>query len=47
MSHRIRSVMMVALAAGVAWSCGRERVLESSGVDGQIGRALSKVAADG
>lgn len=47
MSQRIRSVMMVALAAGLAWSCGRERVLESSGSDDRIGRALSKVAAAG
>lgn len=45
MSHRIRSIMMVALAAGFMWSCDGERVVESSGADGQTGRALSKVAA--
>ena len=48
MLSRIRSVMMVILATGLMWGCGGERGMESSGVDEQIGRPLSKMAvADG
>ena len=48
MLNRIRSVMMVMLAAGLMWNCGGERGMEPSRVDEQIGRPLSKMAvADG
>lgn len=48
MLSRIRSVMVVVLAAGFMWGCGGERGMESSGVEEQIGRPLSKIAvADG
>ena len=44
----IRIIMLVVLAAGLMWNCGGERGMESSGVDEQIGRPLSKIAvADG
>ena len=44
MSSRIRSVMVVFLATGLMWGCGGERGMESSEVEEQIGRPLSKVA---
>ncbi len=44
MLNRIRSVMVVVLAAGFMWGCGGERGMESSGVEEQIGRPLSKIA---
>ena len=44
MLSRIRSIMMVALAAGLTWGCGGERGMEPSGVEEQIGRPLSKIA---
>ncbi|MCY3680095.1 MAG: ABC transporter substrate-binding protein [Gemmatimonadetes bacterium] len=47
MLNRIRSVMMVMLATGLMWGCGGERGMESSGVDEQIGRPLSKMAVAG
>ena len=47
MLSRIRSVMLVVLAAGLMWDCGGERGMESSGVDEQIGRPLSKMAVAG
>ena len=47
MLNRIRSVMMVMLAAGLMWGCGGERGMESSGVEEQIGRPLSKMAVAG
>ena len=48
MLSRIRSVMVVVLAAGFMWGCGSERGMESSEVEEQIGRPLSKIAvADG
>ena len=48
MLSRIRSVMLVVLATGFMWGCGGERGMESSEVEEQIGRPLSKIAvADG
>ncbi len=47
MLNGIRSIMMVALAAGLMWSCGGERGMESTQVDEQIGRPLSKMAVAG
>ena len=47
MLSRIRSVMMVMLATGLMWGCGGERGMESSGVEEQVGRPLSKVAVAG
>jgi Cu-Zn family superoxide dismutase len=47
MLSRIRSVMVVVLAAGFMWSCGGERGMEPSGVEEQIGRPLSKIAVAG
>ena len=47
MLSRIRSVMMVTLAVGLMWGCGGERGMESSGVDEQTGRPLSKMAVAG
>ena len=47
MLSRIRSVMMVMLATGLMWGCGGERGMESSEVDEQIGRPLSKMAVAG
>ena len=44
---RIRSIMVVALAAGFMWSCGGERGMESSEVGEQIGLPLSKMAVAG
>ncbi|MCY3871581.1 MAG: ABC transporter substrate-binding protein [Gemmatimonadetes bacterium] len=47
MLNRIRSIMMLVLAAGLMWGCGGERGMESSGVDEQIGRPLSKMVVAG
>lgn len=44
MLNRIRSIMMVALAAGIMWGCGGERGMESFEAEEQIGRPLSKIA---
>ena len=33
MLSRIRSIVMVALAAGLMWGCGGERGMESSAVE--------------
>ena len=47
MLNRIRSIMMLVLAADLMWGCGGERGMESSGVDEQIGRPLSKMVVAG
>lgn len=47
MLSKIRSVMVVVLAAGFMWGCGGERGMEPSGVEEQIGRPLSKMAVAG
>lgn len=47
MLSRIRSIMLVTLAAGLMWGCGGERGMEPSGVDEPIGRPLSKMAVAG
>ncbi len=47
MLNRIRSIMLVTLAVGLMWGCGGERGMESSGVEEQIGRPLSKMAVAG
>ncbi len=47
MFNRIRNVMVVVLAAGFMWGCGGERGMESSEVEEQIGRPLSKIAVAG
>ncbi len=44
MLNRIRSIMMVALAAGLMWGCGGDRGMESFEAEEQIGRPLSKIA---
>ncbi len=45
MKH-IRSVVVIALAAGLMWNCGGERVTQSdTGADEQVARPLSKLAA--
>ena len=45
MSRHIRSTVVIALAAGLMWSCGGERVMQSEvGTDGPGGRPLSKLA---
>ena len=47
MKH-IRSIVVIALAAGLMWNCGGERVTQSeTGTDEQIGRPLSKLVAHG
>ena len=43
MLNRIRSIVMVALAAGLMWGCGGDRGMESSAVE-EHGRPLSKMA---
>ena len=43
MLSRIRSIVMVALAAGLMWGCGGDRGMESSSVE-EHGRPLSKMA---
>lgn len=47
MLNRIRSIMLVTLAVGLMWGCGGERGMESSGVEEQMGRPLSKMAVAG
>ena len=47
MLNKFRSVMVVVLAAGLMWGCGGERGMESSEVEEQIGRPLSKMAVAG
>lgn len=45
MLQNIRSVIAIALVAGIIWNCGGERVTQSGiGTDEQIGRPLSKLA---
>ena len=45
MLNHIRSIAFIALAAGLMWNCGAERVTQSEvGTDEQIGRPLSKLA---
>ena len=46
MLQNIRSIIAIALAAGIIWNCGGDRVTQSEiGTDEQIGRPLSKLAA--
>ncbi len=46
MLRHIRSIAVIALAAGLMWNCGGERVTQSEvGTEEQIGRPLSKLAA--
>ena len=46
MSRHIRSMVFIALAAGLMWNCGGERVTQSEiGTDEQVARPLSKLAA--
>ena len=46
MLRHIRSIVVIALAAGLMWNCGGERVTQSEiGTEEQIGRPLSKLAA--
>lgn len=47
MLNRIRSIMMVVLAAGIMWGCGGERGVESFKAEDQVGRPLSKMAVAG
>ena len=43
--RHIRSIAIIALAAGLMWNCGVERVTQSKvGTEEQIGRPLSKLA---
>ena len=45
MSRHIRSIVVIALAAGLMWNCGGERVMQSEiGTEEQVGRPLSKLA---
>ena len=45
MLNHIRSIFVIALAAGLMWNCGGERVTQSeTGTEEQIGRPLSKLA---
>ncbi len=45
MFKHIRSIIVIALAAGLMWNCGGERVTQSEvGTEEQIGRPLSKLA---
>ncbi len=45
MLNHIRSIVVIALAAGLMWNCGGERVMQSeTGTEEQIGRPLSKLA---
>ncbi len=45
MLKHIRSIAVIALAAGLMWNCGGERVMQSEvGTEEQIARPLSKVA---
>lgn len=46
MLQNIRIIIAIALAAGIIWNCGSERVTQSEiGTEEQIGRPLSKLAA--
>ena len=46
MLRHIRSMVVIALAAGLMWNCGGERVTQSEiGTDEQVARPLSKLAA--
>ncbi|MYD61574.1 MAG: ABC transporter substrate-binding protein [Gemmatimonadetes bacterium] len=46
MLQNIRIIIAIALAAGIIWNCGGDRVTHSEiGTDEQIGRPLSKMAA--
>ena len=46
MLQNIRIIIAIALAAGIIWNCGGERVTQSEiGTEEQIGRPLSKLAA--
>ena len=48
MLNHIRNIVVIALAAGLMWNCGGERVTQSEvGTEEQIGRPLSKLAAHG
>ena len=47
MLKHIRSIFVIALAAGLMWNCGGERVTQSEIGDEQIGRPLSKLVAHG
>ncbi len=48
MLKHIRSIVVIALAAGLMWNCGGERVTQSEvGTEEQIARPLSKVVAHG
>ena len=45
MLNHIRNIVIIALAAGLMWNCGGERVTQSEvGTEEQIGRPLSKLA---
>ena len=45
MLNHIRSIVVIALTAGLMWNCGGERVTQSEvGTDEQVGRPLSKLA---
>ncbi|MCE2431859.1 MAG: cache domain-containing protein [Candidatus Latescibacteria bacterium] len=45
MLKHIRSIIVIALASGLMWNCGGERVTQSRVENEQIGRPLSKLAA--
>ncbi len=46
MLKHIRSIVAIALAAGLMWNCGDERVMQSeAGTEEQVARPLSKLAA--
>ena len=44
MLKHIRSIIVIALASGLMWNCGGERVTQSRVENEQIGRPLSKLA---
>jgi len=45
MLNHIRSIAIIALAAGLMWNCGGERLTQSEvGTEEQVGRPLSKLA---
>ena len=45
MSRHLRSIVVIAIAAGLMWHCGGERVMQSEvGTEEQVGRPLSKLA---
>ena len=48
MLNHIRSIVVLALATGLMWNCGGERVTQSeTGTEEQAGRPLSKLVAHG